>query len=415
MFTKKMFHFEILILIFVAVSIGLFAFSSVYDLEISNYLSQNMQYVWVKHMVAFFDELGYQSPFILIFILSSVFIVGWLSLLKKTQTTNKFKIFMANNSLVIYITWFSLWVIGMSTFTIVFAIQIPTRDNGFGPGNDAKLLGDSMIRMPWHLLMSVINFTIIGYTYKWAQRNLNTNSYSKDIMNIEKSSKLAAQIFFSFMIVYILKTLFGRPVYFSVIYNSHEFSGNYPTMQEIMNYLNLNGANWDSNASTSGIIYKQVDYLAWYQPNNIGKYWWRLFWPVDFTNDPNGDQYWQQAFPSGHTNAIICGFTTVYFVENKKVRDVLATIIFISIIGMNLNLIIMRFHWATDVFFSNISSFSVWFLINYLFNKHTKMIHLSIRKNVIKQEHKLIELENNILRYEFIDNEVVELTKRKSA
>ncbi|WP_157806941.1 phosphatase PAP2 family protein [Spiroplasma floricola] len=184
-------------------------------------------------------------------------------------------------------------------------------------------------------------------------------------------------IFLCYFMILIFKPLFGRPYYYSVIFN------------DILNSYLPENWNYDSSkyfwgAGIDGT--ENVQYKNWWEINDFWKnlkYW---FSSTAHLNQTNG--WINQDFPSGHTISSFCVISIMFlFINNKKNRKLTnkkISIIWIwfslILFNMKFSLVIAMTHWWTDVEFSTLFGLLMFFIVPKIIDYKQKRYFIKVNK-----------------------------------
>ncbi|AGR40936.1 phosphatase PAP2 family protein [Spiroplasma taiwanense] len=259
----------------------------------------------------------------------------------------------------------------------MFIENLYTKDEGFGIGNDALLL----LPMEYRIIIawSIISFTSIiicfcfyYLRFKFPKRNdIFIQEYWLD------SIKGLLFIFLCYLMIAFFKPLFGRPYYYSVIFNdilTEYLPKNW--IYDSSKYI------WGSGIDGTG----NVEYKNWWEINDFLenlKYWFS-----DTAHLFQTDGWINQDFPSGHTISTFCVATIMFlFVNQQKNREL--TKIKISIIwiwftfilfSMKFSLVVAMTHWWTDFEFSTLFGLLMFYLISKIVDSTWNGILIKIKK-----------------------------------
>lgn len=337
-----------------------FIVATFYDREMMDFLTPIMRHTGVKVFVGFSTSMGQYLPIIAFILLASILLETYIINLKRNKDIlGKKRSWVLNNEKLFVGIIYSVFLMGFLTYAATHIYNSFNYDYGYGIGNDVYLLSNKKIR-PIAMVVSAVLLLIL---FAICVTILRTNKKIQDkLFNSRIWEKTISIIIFgvySYLMIYLFKHFFGRPFYFTYIF---ENARNDKSIIEIINELGWT----EDKSSTWG--WAQAEYFPWYKPNNVlanFKYWFT----TPETSDPNNDQWWNMDFPSGHTIAamIFASQFSIFFVENKKDTNKvkvlkIITIIFgfLMVVSMGTAMIIYRFHWPTDIFFSIISGILFW-------------------------------------------------------
>ncbi|WP_027063021.1 phosphatase PAP2 family protein [Mesoplasma seiffertii] len=339
------------ILLLVFASIG-FVISTFYDLEAAEWLGKGMKYQTVKFIVVFYSYIG--MTIWLVPICIGLFI--WLETFYSYKKTKKHSWFKVNSKTIWvgYGSWFIVWVFA----NIQLLCKARFIDQGWGIGINV----DYVTTWVYGFISRMISFisetalymlVIYYFRFRLAKTNyLYNRGYWID------GVKAVAFIVISYTALLFIKHSFGRPYYMNLksVYET-------TIWQEAIKEGVININDPDSiakfyEAQAKNLWGNAESYLPWYQINGNWFYNLRFWIPglADISEAPGG---WRDVdFPSGHTLAMFCLLSNIFYFVGKNKPTVSKKTIFVTYLWIP-NLLIMmttlcvaRSHWLSDVFFS---------------------------------------------------------------
>ncbi|AOG61008.1 hypothetical protein SHELI_v1c10610 [Spiroplasma helicoides] len=331
--------------IFFVLSLTIFCAASAYDWDIQVFLAQAIQYKAAKAWVLFMDMWGvFQFLPVLILFLGVIWETSFVYFQKYWK-----KDFFRNNEWVVNLYYLAAFTLYVAT-TFIWLDDAINSDQGFGVGNDALIVDSNEYKIYAIILVKIFELiALIAITYylrfKFSKReDIFVQEYWVD------SLKGIFYISASYIIVILMKNSFGRPYYYSTIFN------------EILNTeVAAKGWTYNPDVLTWGggqFGVDNVEYKNWWEPNdflNNLENWFKGDVEKTQTN-----AWWNVDFPSGHTTSTFCVLTVMYlFINPNKERKLnkrkIAFIyiwIFVVLTSMKFALVVYRSHWWTDVEFS---------------------------------------------------------------
>ncbi|AUM62861.1 phosphatase PAP2 family protein [Spiroplasma monobiae] len=364
---------KILFLSFFVFTIISFIVASIFDYQINVLFAKGMDIYWLKIVVWVYEEMGMTQSYLFIFIFIAVYLE-----VKKIENKEK--------DLWNYILWTFYGAVATFWFVAnIYWIVTTTKINdGFGIGISGWFLESYSIRQIILIVIFIFETTAFAIAFwyirfKFIKRpDVLSAGYKVDAI------KAFSAFIVSSLIVYLMKFVFGRPYFYSVIFDELFYSDR---MEESWRtYWIQEGhkiKSWgilDPKTETvSG-----VEYLGWWQINDLFGDFKNWFKPLG-TGNPGR---WNMDFPSGH---MVSCFTMLYsayfFIGEKKKRKInwkIWTLIGIWFLHMNImqyTQIVSRTHWITDTAFTIALS-----MVIIMFN--SLIIEKIIEKQIAKQKNK---------------------------
>lgn len=371
---KKMINKFLLVMLFICIIAFVITSFGTIDMQISDATESLMHVKFFQIWQAFIEVIGMYFSIWIGFLCIALWMESYYIRIKHNIfTNNQWTNFIKNYGVIIALAYYFIFL-GIRTYmfarTYEFTLNL---DMGWGINFDVK----SQLPMKYRLISYIISFTLEVCVILFFLVMFRTVFYQKKVL-LEtnywyQATKVATFFFLSYLMVWFCKHLFGRPYYFSVVYQR---------MYEEMIAMGLT-----PSAAAVSWNWPELDnipeFTPWYVTNNVWanlKYWSTL--PPK--SDPNNDQYWNMDFPSGHTIAvaILVSLTSLMWGnQSQTIKKVTFLSLFLLVIvfwiNMMFTMVYSRFHWASDVLFSSIFAIIAWKVA-------CRIVELTVVKTVFK-------------------------------
>ncbi|WP_026389255.1 phosphatase PAP2 family protein [[Acholeplasma] multilocale] len=384
---------------------------SSFDYDWSVWFGKGMQNEVVKFIVVFYDQVGEEQVWLVVFICLFI-ILETIHYYKKQKTDSLTK----RHSWWIYLVYGLLLSIFIA-FKMTRVLSAKNMDTGFGPGIDAEYLTSNTYKLVSRIIivtqeLLILTLSIIYLRTKFSKR--------QDVLSNEYwVSSVKALVFFilPYVALWFIKQSFGRPFlvnsdYSTIIGQVELVDGKAVGITLTEEMLKIPGIEDNIQYildSYNNNQWTQAEYFQWYEVNgnwfdNL-KYWlpWRMFNGVDMTNAPKA---WADGdFPSGHTLSTfsLIGIGYVFVGKNRPKKlpiyiKVIFVVWFMHLLIMMTTLVIARSHWLSDVFFSYVFDFLMLFASSFLVERYIRVLICKFN-NRFKNE-------KNRVKYVFKDDKI---------
>lgn len=355
-----------IIMVILAVNIIGFCIGTFFDMEIENALTPAMKHIGVKVWTVFNDSIGYLIPAWLGFVSLSFLLEGIVHNRERFDVKNQaLKNIISSSKYWIWVWYATLFIILNLIFGFAFYTPLDF-SFGMGAGFDPKAMYWTDIRHYCTIVIIAISEFIFLLFVLFFRTNVFHRNTIFNIETIKASVKMVIFIAFSFITVFLLKHLFGRPFYYSNVFEKAPNGGR--SMIDILE----NKYHISPDKIKEMGVWGQVDYKPWYIPNNVSDNFKNWFDSEGLTN--SADQWWNMDFPSGHTASFaVFAAAGAYIPSEQKYKKLKIFSIVMGIflvVQIQMSMMIYRFHWCSDVTFSAIVCIGYWFAANYIVEKN---------------------------------------------
>lgn len=405
----------ILILLFLA-CLGTFIATSWYsiDLAASQKLDNSLQNEWGKFWSQYYSASGNTELISIMIILFMVLFESLFIYFKKSKPAS----LIGKNYNVIYI-FYGVVFIGWIIANWILFRDIRTTDSGFGVGIDNEVLDSYKYKYIGKWIGTIIQTSFIGVGFYVVHFKLKFRQDFLIQAHWIRASKALVFFGISYLAVMIFKIAMERQYFYNVEFANFLVDKLKTNPDMVVHYLSQDSSIYGLKVGESSAeVYKYFEnefgsevadlikkYMGdtpiknFYVGNIPGEWsWWKsnAKWMPDKIID-NSLVPHNKAFPSGHVDAAFCAASIMFLfmdieIKNRKIvifKWTMLTLGFINIINMIFAVVVMRWHWMSDVTFT-----TMWCIIS------IPLSHLLVNKvinTIIKKKSKR-SVENNVIK-----------------
>lgn len=326
-------------------SLGIFIFSSFYDREIAIYFGNFFHHRFGNFLAHWANYTGNKMIFLAVVPASVIVIETYLVKAKSYQSNG----FVAKNGWLLWLIY-GLFFSGFLGINITELLRQRFADKGWGPGILPNYLETYEKGLIYKSVFATINFIFYGSFIYWAHFYLAKNQVLIENDYWVSALKVIMFAILIYAIVGITKLAFGRPYYFSNIFEYNQFKELNPTGKTILEEMQEAGF---GPPSSNKMPYLQLPYTEWWEPFRPFPYQHQLF-ALNFN-----PYLFNVDFPSGHMASAAILLSAIFFgLDHAKKRStsgltiVFSYLMFVQILFVYFGMVIYRFHWLSDMAFT---------------------------------------------------------------